>query len=80
MADNLIHDLGPEIARGAIKVSGHFLGRSLINGVRKNFLTSGQKQQGDGYMDKSRELLQKHLRLIKLQEQNLIQRHYKKLV
>ena len=46
MADNVIHDLGPEIARGAVEVSGHLLGRSLINGVRKNFLTSGQKQQG----------------------------------
>jgi len=80
MADYVIHDLGPELARGAVGVCGSLLGRSLINGIRKNFLTSGQKQQGDGHMDKSRELLQKHLGLIKIQEQDLIQRHYKRLV
>jgi len=80
MADNVIRDLGPEIARGAVEVSGPLLGRNLIDGLRKNFLTSGQKQQGDVLMDQSRELLQKHLWLLELQEQEDIGGHYKELV
>jgi hypothetical protein len=92
MADNVIRDFGLEIARGAVQVSGQFLGRNMIDVFRKTLLTSGQKQQGDVLMDQSRELLQSHLRLLEHQEQELedieladieladIKGHYRELV
>jgi hypothetical protein len=81
MALNVIHDLAPEIASGVVvEVSGHVLGRSLIDGLRKNFFPSSQVEQGDHYMDRSRELLQRHLELIQLDEQNTIRDYYDELV
>jgi hypothetical protein len=81
MAANVIHDLAPGIASGVIvEVSGHVLGRSLIDGLRRNIFPSGQVEQGDHYMDRSRELLQKHLKLIQLHEKDTILDYYEELV
>jgi hypothetical protein len=62
----------PHIVEGVVEVTGHLLGRSLIDFLRKNFITSGQVEQGDDFMDKSTVLLEQHLHLIQLEAQTRI--------
>ena len=57
---------------GVVEVNGSFIGRSIIDGFRSKFSYSSQTQEGDYYMDRSRDLLRRHLRLIAVREQNLI--------
>jgi hypothetical protein len=61
-----------EIVGGTIEVTGHLDGRSLINGLWRTLSTSNLAQDADNFMDQSRGLLQRHLRLMPLRDQNII--------
>ena len=61
-----------EIVGGTIEVTGHLDGRSLISSLWRNLSTSSLAQDGDHFMDRSRGLLQRHLKLIPLQDQKLL--------
>src|SRR5216683_275639 len=71
---------GPHIVEAVVEVAGHLLGRTVIDYLRKNLMTSRQVEQGDDYMDRSRELLQKHLQLMELDEQARVRDNYMKSV
>ena len=66
----------PHIVEGVVEVTGHLLGRSMIDFLRKNFTTSCQVEQGDAFMDGSTVLLEQHLQLIQLKVQTLIRANY----
>ena len=57
---------------GVVEVNGSLIGRSIIDGFWSKFSPSSQIQEGDYYMDRSRDLLKRHLRLIDLDEQDAI--------
>jgi len=66
----------PHIVEGFVEVTGHLLGRSLIDFLRQNLITSCQVEQGDEFMDRSTVLLEQHLQLIELELQTQIRLHY----
>jgi hypothetical protein len=72
----------PQFADVFVEVASDLLQNSggLFNFLRRNLFVSGQAQQGDDFMDQSRDLLQRHLQLIQLSEQTLIRRGYTKSV
>ena len=70
----------PELVESAAEAAGGFIGRSLMDSLRKSFTSSSQVQRGDYFMDQSRALLQNHLQLIELHDQSIIHRKYQKLV
>ena len=80
MSNNFSQNYAPEIVAGVVKVTGGLIGKSLIDSLRKRFTSSGQVQRGDYFMDQSRALLQNHLQLIALRDQNTIHREYERLV
>ena len=65
---------------GIVEVNAHLVGGSLIDSLRKTFTIGSQLEQGDYFMDRSLDLLEKHLKLMLLSEQITIQRGYMKLV
>ena len=72
---------GPRIVETIFESACHLLGgAAVIDFLRRNLITGGQVQQGDEFMDQSRDLLQKHLELMRLEEQNRIRRDYLKSV
>lgn len=79
MANNFSQTYAPEIAEGAAHVAGYILGRSLVDGIRSIFNTAGHVDKGDSYMDQSRDLLERHLELLNLNQQNRIRTEYVKL-
>jgi len=62
------------IVGGTIDVSGPLVGRSIIDGLRKKFSPSGQVQEGDDLMDRSRDLLRRHLQLMEVNDQDAIRK------
>jgi hypothetical protein len=82
MDNNTIQNYPPaiEIVGGTIEVTGHLDGRSLISGLWRTIFTSSLVQDGDYLMGRSRALLQRHLKLIRLQDQDLIRYTYDLLV
>jgi hypothetical protein len=80
MVDNNSKNYPPEveIIGGVIEVTGSPDGRHLISGLWKIFTTSYQVQKGDFLMDRSRGLLQRHLKRMRLEDQNVIRETYKK--
>jgi len=66
----------PHIVEGVVEVTGHLLGRSVIDFLRRNLITSSQVEQGDELMDRSTVLLEQHLQLIELELQTQIRVHY----
>jgi len=80
MANNDSSKNAPEVVGVSVEVSGHLIGRSVIDDLRRSLTASGQEQKGDEYMDHSREILQKHLRLIEPDTQRIIEEHIHKLV
>ena len=76
MADNYRTNYGPQIAAGVFEVRCHRIGKAIIDSLRKNFTGDGQMQRGDFYMNRSRELLQRHLKIIRLDDKNIIQEKY----
>ena len=61
---------------GVVEVNAHVVGNSLIDSLRKIFTVDSHMEQGDFFMDRSLELLEKHLQLMQLGEQNSIQDRY----
>jgi hypothetical protein len=57
---------------GVVEVNGSLIGRSIIDGFRSKFSHSSQTQEGDYYMDRSRDLLRRHLRLIEVDDHDMI--------
>jgi len=60
----------PEI--GVTVNVSNFIGRSLIDDLRKSLSISDQEELGDGFMDKSRDILQEHLPSIEPETRHLI--------
>jgi hypothetical protein len=71
---------GPHIVGAIVEVAGHLLGGSVIDYFRKNLMTSSQVEQGDDLMDRSRELLQRHHKLMEPDEQARVRHNYTKSV
>jgi hypothetical protein len=61
-----------EIVGGTIEVTGHLEARSLISRLWRSLSASSLAQDGDDFMDRSRGLLLKHLKLIPLEDQDII--------
>lgn len=78
MANNFFTEHGPEIAEDILEVGSHFIGKEIIQTLKKNFTGDGKAQQGDFYMNQSRALLQTHLRMMSVAEQTTIRRKYTK--
>lgn len=76
MANNLFTEYGPEIAEDLFEVGSHFIGREIIQILKKNFTRDGKARQGDFYMNQSRALLQTHLQMMSLDEQTIIRQEY----
>jgi len=58
---------------GVVEVNAHLVGGSLIDSLRKTFTVDRQIEQADFFMDRSLNLLEKHLRLMLLRDQIAIQ-------
>ena len=80
MSNNISQNYAPKLIGVVVDVAGGVIGRSLIDSLRKSFTSSRQVQRGDYFMDQSRVLLQNHLQLIELNDQNIIHRTYERLV
>lgn len=74
------HNHTPVIVGGYVRVTGHLVGRSLIDGLRGIFTIGGQLEEGDYFMDQSRDLLERHFQLIQLRDQTVIRHRYLKSV
>jgi hypothetical protein len=61
---------------GVVEVNAHLVGSSLIDSLRRTFTIDSQMEQGDSFMDRSLNLLEKHLQLMLLREQNIIRQRY----
>jgi hypothetical protein len=61
---------------GVVEVNAHLVGNSLIDSLRRAFTIDSQMEQGDFFMDRSMDLLEKHLQLMKLNDQITIQDRY----
>ena len=64
---------------GVVEVNGSLVGRSMIEGFWSKFSPSSQIQEGDCYMDRSRDLFKRHLRLIEVREQDAIWQRFDRL-
>jgi hypothetical protein len=80
MSNNISQNYAPKLIGGVVEIAGGVIGRSLFDSLRKSFTSSSQVQRGDYFMDQSRVLLQNHLQLIELYDQNIIHRNYERLV
>jgi hypothetical protein len=81
MSNNFSQNYVPELVGSVVvEVAGDLIGRSLIDSLRRSLTSSSQEERGDYFMDQSRVLLQNHLQLIELHDQNKIHRKYQKLV
>lgn len=78
-ADNLGGVLEVSVG-GVVEVSGPLVGRSIIDGLRRRFSAHDQLQEGDGFMDRSRDLLRMHLQLMEVREQDAIRKKFDTLV
>lgn len=80
MANNVSQNHTPDLLGGAfevnvggvVEVTGPLIGWSIIDGLRRKFSASGQMEEGDYFMDRSRELLRRHLQLIEVNDQDTI--------
>jgi len=69
-----------EIVGGVIEVTGSPDGTRLISGLWRIFTTSYQVRKGDFLMDRSRSLLQRHLKRMRRHDQNIILETYEEWV
>lgn len=65
---------------GFIDVNSPLVGRSILDGLRRRFSTNDQMKEGDYLMDRSRNMLRKHLQLIEVDDQDTIRRSIDELV
>ena len=68
-------DIAPQVIGGIYEVSDAVLGRGIIAGIKSSF-TSGRIRRGDFDMNRSRNLLQQHLRQLPLEDQNFIRQKF----
>ena len=61
---------------GVVEVNAHLVGGSVIDSLRRTFTIDSQMEQGDYFMDRSLDLLEKHLQMMLLREQITIQQGY----
>ena len=82
MDNNTFQNYPPaiEIVGGTIEVTSHLDGRTLISGLWRTVFTGSLVQDGDYFMGRSRALLQRHLRLMPLEDQDVIRLTYDALV
>ena len=82
MDNNTFQNYPPaiEIVGGTIEVTSQLDGRNLIGGLWTTFFTGSLVQDGDYFMDRSRALLQRHLRLMRLEDRGIIRYTYVRLV
>lgn len=82
MANNVTPNHAPDFLGGTVdvEVTGPLIGRSIFDGLLGQFSTSGQLEMGDYNMDRSRELLRRHLQLIEVGERVDIRRRFDELV
>ncbi|KAI0294562.1 hypothetical protein BC826DRAFT_1104619 [Russula brevipes] len=88
MTDNFSQVYAPQILGGivggvagaTVEVASPLIGRSLVDGIRRSFHTGTQVQHGDYFMDQSRILLQRHLRLINLDARQTIRESYQEVL
>ena len=76
MADNSRTNYGLEIAGYIFKVASHRIGKAIVDSIRENFTGDGKMQRGDFYMNLSRELLRRHLEIIRRDDKPIIQEKY----
>jgi len=76
MANDFLTEYGPEIAGDIFEVGSHFIGREIVQTLKRNFTGDGKIQQGNNFMNQSRALLQTHLQMMSLNEQTTIRRKY----
>ena len=69
------HEMGPQVVNSFYEVSSVFLGKGLVASIKSSF-TEGRIQRGDFDMNRSRNLLQQHLRLLPLDDQKYIQEKF----
>jgi hypothetical protein len=65
---------------GVVEVTGPLIGRNIIDGLWRKLSARSQIQDGDYFMDRSRDLLRRHLQLIELREKYAIGRSINELV
>jgi len=82
MDNNTFQNFPPaiDIVGGTIEVTSHLDGRNLIGGLWRTFFTGSLMQDGDYFMDRSRTLLRRHLKLMQPQDRDVIRDNYDALV
>jgi hypothetical protein len=65
---------------GVVEVTGPLIGRNIIDGLWRKLSPRSQIQEGDYFMDRSRDLLRRHIQLIELREKGTISRSINELV
>ena len=78
MANNTPKNLKytPIGVEGVVEVNAHLVGGSLIDSLRRIFTVDRQMEQGDYFMDRSLNLLEKHLQLMILRDQMAIRTQF----
>lgn len=79
-APDVLGGVAEVAVNGVIEVTGPLIGRSIIDGLWKKISPRSQIQEGDYFMDRSRDLLRRHIQLIELREQDVISRNIHELV
>lgn len=79
MANNVSPSCAPDTrdvvevtVAGVIDIAGPVIGGSIIDNLRRIFSTSIQMREGDYLMDRSRELLRRHIQLLEIHQQDVI--------
>lgn len=82
MANNVTPNHAPDFLGGTVyvEVTGPLTGKSIFDGLLANLSTSGLMEKGDYNMDRSRELLRRHLQLMEVDEQDIIRKRFDELV
>jgi hypothetical protein len=65
---------------GVVEVNARLVGSGLIDSLRRTMTVDSQMEEGDYFMDRSMDLLEKHLQLMRLREQTIIRTRYIKSV
>lgn len=68
-----------ETVGGVVDVAGPLIGRNIIDGLRRKFSPSGMVQEGDFLMDRSRDLLGRHLQLMDVRDHKAIRTSFDEL-
>ncbi|KAH9959177.1 hypothetical protein BC827DRAFT_516697 [Russula dissimulans] len=75
MENNVSQDYAPHIVGNVVS----FLGKGLFDDVRRRLSSRRQEQRGDCFLDQSRELLRKNLKLMPFKTQEVICDEYDKV-